>query len=265
MRGLPLRQRVGISFGILWLLVSILVSLLFANLEGVMTGVVIFLILGVLPVVIVSCLWWVLEGVNWTRRKLIITLSVIITISSIIFCYVYIFTDSSKAILNSSWGMSEQEVKHANGESNTKWGGSFTPPDMDGERGVIQPAPSSTHNADKVVMILQNSLFLPEYSKSFFVGYYFLDNSLYGYSLSYSTDSKEEINEILEKLRDKYGKGMVLKKVHGDENEIVAIGWAQEKQHIFFSVRSRIDDGVLKYFVNIEVTYLPIYNQIYNP
>ncbi|HAT2069224.1 TPA: hypothetical protein I8Z98_001223 [Legionella pneumophila] len=265
MRSLPLRQRVGISLGILWLLVSTLVSLFFANGESLMTGVFIFLILGVLPVSIISCLWWISEGVNWTKNKLIITLSVIITVSLIVICYAYVPNDSSKAILNSNWGMSEQEVKQANGEGNTKWGGSFTPPDMDGERGVIQPAPSSTHNADKVVMILQNSLFLPEYSKSFFVGYYFLDNSLCGYSLSYSTDSKEEINEILEKLRDKYGKGMVLKKVHGDENEIVAIGWAQEKQHIFFSVRSRIDDGVLKYFVNIEVTYLPIYNKIYNP
>jgi len=69
----------------------------------------------------------------------------------------------------------------------------------------------------------------------------------------------------LEKLRDKYGKGMVLKKAPEDENEIVAIGWVQEKQHIFFSVRSRIDDSVLKHFVSIEVTYLPIYNKIYNP
>ncbi|KTD37594.1 hypothetical protein Lmor_0457 [Legionella moravica] len=265
MRSLPLRQRIGISFGILWLFGSMLISLFFANVESVMTGVVIFLILGILPVIIISCLWWISEGVNWTKNKLIITLSLIIIATLIVFCYAYISNNSSKAILNSKWGMSEQEVKHANGEGNTKWGGGFIPPDMDGERGVIQPAPSSTHNAEKVVMILQNSLFLPEYSKSFYVGYYFLDNSLYGYSLSYSTDSKEEINEILEKLRDKYGEGMVLKKVPEDENEIVALGWVKEKQHVFFSVRSRIDDGVLKLFANIEVTYLPIYNKIYNP
>jgi len=186
MRSLPLRQRVGISFGILWLLISILVSLFFAKVESVMTGVVIFLILGVLPVIIISCLWWISEGVNWTKNKLIITLSVIITVSLIIFCYAYISNDSLKAILNSRWGMSEQEVKHANGEGNTTWGKGLIPLDMDGERGVIQPAPSSSHNAEKVVMISQNSLFLPEYSKSFIVGYYFSGNSLYGYDLSYS-------------------------------------------------------------------------------
>ncbi|KTC65345.1 Uncharacterised protein (plasmid) [Legionella adelaidensis] len=264
MRGLPLRQRVGISFGILWLLVSILVSLFFANVESVMTGVIIFLILGVFPVIIISCLWWISEGVNWTKNKLIITLSVIITVTLIVFCYAYMSTDSSKALLNSRWGMSEQEVKNANGEGNSQWGKGLIPMDMDGDRGVIQPAPSSTHNAEKVVVVSQNSLFLPEYSKSFIVGYYFLDNSLYGYDLSYSTDSKEEINAILEKLRDKYGKGMVLKKAPEDENEIVAIGWVQKKEHIFFSVRSRVDDGILKYFVNIEITYLPIYNKIYN-
>ncbi|STX50467.1 Uncharacterised protein [Legionella busanensis] len=265
MRGLPLRQRIGISFGILWLLISILVSLFFSNFESVMTGVVIFLILGILPVIIISCLWWILEGVSWTKNKLIITLSVIITLSLVIFCYAYIFNDASKALLNATWGMSENEVKHANSESDSIWGDSHIPLDFDGERGVIQPAPSSIHNAEKVVMISQDKLFLPEYSKNFIVGYYFLDNHLYGYDLTYSTESIKEIKDILEKLRDKYGKGIVLKKVSGNENEIVAIGWVQEKQHIFFSVRSRIDDSVLKYFVNIEVTYLPIYNKIYNP
>lgn len=33
--------------------------------------------------VIISCLWWVLRGVNWTKNKLIITLSVIIIASLI--------------------------------------------------------------------------------------------------------------------------------------------------------------------------------------
>lgn len=262
MRSLPLRQRIGISFGILWLLVSTLVSLFFVNIESVMTGVVIFLILGVFPVILISCLWWISEGVNWSKNKLIITITVIITVSLIIFCYAYISNASSKALLNSTWGMSEKEVKQANSEGNTKWGEGLTPlvdPDnMDGGRGVIQPRPSSIHNAKKVVWLSQGVVFLPEYGKSFLGGYYFLDNSLYGYQLSYVTDNLKEIDEIETKLTEKYGKGINLKTV---DTETKAIGWVQEKQHIFFSLRSYNTERP-RYLVSIEVTYLPIYNKI---
>jgi hypothetical protein len=227
-----------------------------------MTGVFIFLILGVLPVIIISCLWWISEGVNWTKNKLIITISVIVTVSLIIFCYAYISNGSSKALLNSRWGMSEKEVKHVNSEGSTKWGKGLTPlvdPDnMDGEREVIQPAPSSIHNAKKVVLLSQGALFLPEYDKSFLVSYYFFGDSLYGYHLFYVTDNLNEIDEIVTKLTEKYGKGINLKTV---DTETKAIGWVQERQHIFFSLRSYNTERH-KYLVSIEVTYLPIYNKI---
>ncbi len=184
----------------------------------------------------------------------ITTLVVLTVISGILvnaylaknYLFIYSTGTSDKAVLNTTWKMSQQEIERANKTT-------LSAPDID-LSGLGAP---EVINQNRFRELVQKNVFLWGHISE--IKYSFFDNKFYEYYISLTAYEQEHpYKEILETLRSQFGTGKEVEKKRADI--IHSFEWDTEKQSISYWIMSNEDKKT--YHVGMRAVYKPFYRQI---